>query len=134
MTLNDALKSLVDDVDGALACSIVDLNSGLMLGEYHDVPYFSNEYIDAVAASSVDMFRGKTVKTVEKLLSAERGKEVVNSIKEVQVSTDGTYHFMAIVNGKPDVLIVLVTSRAANLGMGWTSLRRANTLIAPLCP
>jgi len=134
MSLNDTLKQLVNDVDGALACCVIDLNSGLMLGSHHNVPYFSQEYVDAVAASSVDMFRGRTTRTVEKLLSAERGREVRNSIQEIQMTTAGTYHFMALVNDKPDALLVLITDRTANLGMGWTSIRRANKILAPLCP
>lgn len=134
MSLNDSLKQLVDDVDGGLACAAVDLNSGLMLGAYHNVPYFTQSYVDAVAAAAVDMFRGKTISTVEKLLAAQRGTEVSKSIKEVQMTTDGTYHFMTIVEGKPDALLVLITNRSANLGMGWTSVRRANAEIAPLCP
>lgn len=134
MSLNEALKNLVSDVDGAMACAVVDLDSGLMLAAHHDVPYFSQAYVDAVAASAVDMFRGRTITTVEKLLSAERGKEVSKSIKEVQMTTDGTYHFMTVVTGKPDALLVLITNRSANLGMGWTAVRRANSVIAPLCP
>lgn len=134
MTLNDTLKQLVDEVDGALACTIIDLSSGLMLASHHTVPYFSQEYIDAVSASAVDMFRGRTIRTVEKLLSEERGREVRNSIQEVQMATAGTYHFMSIVSDKPDALLVLITDRTANLGMGWTSMRRANSLLSPLCP
>jgi predicted regulator of Ras-like GTPase activity (Roadblock/LC7/MglB family) len=134
MSLNDALKGLVETVDGGLACAVVDLNSGLMLGAYHNVPYFTQSYVDAVAAASVDMFRGKTISTVEKLLGAQRGVEVTKSIKEVQMTTDGTYHFMMIVEGKPDALLVLITNRSANLGMGWTAVRRANVEVAPLCP
>lgn len=134
MSLNDTLKSLVETVDGGLACAVVDLNSGLMLGAYHNVPYFTQSYVDAVAAASVDMFRGKTISTVEKLLAAQRGTEVSKSIKEVQMTTDGTYHFMMIVEGKPDALLVLITNRSANLGMGWTAVRRANVEVAPLCP
>jgi hypothetical protein len=134
MSLNDTMKQLVDDVDGALACAVVDLSSGLMLGAHHNVPYFTQAYIDAVAAAAVDMFRGKTISTVEKLLTAQRGAEVTKSIKEVQMTTDGTYHFMMIVEGKPDALLVLITNRSANLGMGWSAVRRANSAVAPLCP
>ncbi|PIQ30274.1 MAG: hypothetical protein COW62_12975 [Zetaproteobacteria bacterium CG17_big_fil_post_rev_8_21_14_2_50_50_13] len=39
-SINDVLKDLVNDVDGALACAVVDLESGLMLGAHHTVPYF----------------------------------------------------------------------------------------------
>ncbi|HXH71417.1 MAG TPA: hypothetical protein VNI58_01195 [Mariprofundaceae bacterium] len=134
MSLNDELKNLVSSVDGGLACAVVDLNSGLMLGAYHNVPYFTQSYVDAVAAAAVDMFRGKTISTVEKLLGAQRGTEVSKSIKEVQMTTDGTYHFMTTVEGKPDALLVLITNRSANLGMGWTAVRRANVQMAPLCP
>jgi len=134
MKLNDTLRKLVDDVDGALACAVVDLSSGLMLGAHHNVPYFTQAYVDAVAAAAVDMFRGKTISTVEKLLSAQRGAEVSKSIKEVQMTTDGTLHFMTIVDGKPDALLVLITNRSANLGMGWTAVRRAKAEVAPMCP
>ena len=134
MSLNDTLKKLVTSVDGGLACAVVDLNSGLMLGAYHNVPYFTQSYVDAVAAAAVDMFRGKTISTVEKLLSAQRGTEVSKSVKEVQMSTDGTYHFMTIVEGKQDALLVLITNRSANLGMGWTAVRRAKVEVAPMCP
>lgn len=134
MALNDILKGMVEDVDGGLACSVVDLESGLMLGSHHNVPYFTQSYIDAVAAAAVDVFRGKTISTVEKLLEAQRGTTVSHTIKEVQMTTDGTYHFMAVVPEKPNALMVLVTNRKANLGMGWTSLRRALTEVAPFCP
>jgi len=134
MSLNDTLKTLVDSVDGALGCGVVDLESGLMLGVHHTVPYFTQSYLDAVGAAAVDTFRGNTVRTVEKLLSAQRGEEVENSIKEVQMTTDNTYHFMSVVPEKPSSLVVLITSKKANLGMGWTSLRRSLKEVAPHCP
>ena len=133
-TINDVMRDLVEGIDGGLACSVVDLESGLMLGAHHTVPYFTQSYIDAVAAAAVDMFRGKTVRTVEQLLSAQRGVEVKNSIREVQMSTEGTYHFMTTVEGKEDALVVVVTSRKANLGMGWTATRKAAKELTPLCP
>lgn len=133
-SINDICNVVIDDVNDALAMAVVDLESGLLLGVAHNVPYFSQSYIDAVAAAAVDMFRGKTVSTVEKLLTAQRGTEVTKSIKEVQMTTDGTYHFMSIVPDKPDALAVLITTRKANLGMGWAALRGSLPDITPLCP
>jgi len=133
-TINDVMRELVESIDGGLACSVVDLESGLMLGAHHTVPYFTQSYIDAVAAAAVDMFRGKTVRTVEQLLSEQRGTEVKNTIREVQMATDGTYHFMTTVEGKENALVVVVTSRKANLGMGWSATRSASKQLAPLCP
>ncbi|MDQ7001232.1 MAG: hypothetical protein Q9N02_00905, partial [Ghiorsea sp.] len=88
MSLNDTLKGLVDTVDGALGCAAVDVSSGLMLGVHHTVPYFTQAYIDAVAAAAVEMFRGSTVRTVEKLLATQRGENQESSIQEVQMTTD----------------------------------------------
>ncbi len=134
MSLNDTLKDLVDSVDGALGCAVVDVSSGLMLGVHHTVPYFTQAYIDAVAAAAVEMFRGNTVRTVEKLLGTQRGETVENTIKEVQMTTDNTFHFMSIVPSKPNALVVLITSKKANLGMGWSALRRSLDEVAPHCP
>jgi hypothetical protein len=127
-------KSVLEDVDGGMACGVVDLNSGLSLGVHHTVPYFTQSYIDAVAAAAVDMFRGKGISGVEKLLSSVRGEEVKNSITEVQMTTKGTYHFMAVLPKKPDTLVVLVTNKKVNLGAGWAAVRKAIPDIEPLCP
>ncbi len=132
--LNEICAEVVNEVDDAFACSVVDLNTGLLLGVSHNIPYFTQTYLDAVAAAAVDMFRGKTITTVEKLLTNQRGSEVSKSIKEVQMTTDKTYHFMAILPGKEDYLVVLVTGRKANLGMGWMSLRNAMPKLAESCP
>lgn len=132
--LDDVLRGIVSDVDGALGCAVVDLNSGLLLGVAHNVPYFTSSYLEAVAAAAVDTVRGKNVRAVESLLSAQRGQPVTNSIKEIQMATDRTYHFMATVKDKPDSLVVLITSRSTNLGMGWAAVRSNMDKLAPLCP
>ncbi len=134
MSLNDVCSEVVNSVDGGLGLAVVDLSTGLLLGVAHNVPYFTQSYLDAVAAAAVDMFRGKGVLGVEKMLSQQRGTAVSNSIKEIQMSTERTYHFMSVVPGKPDALAVLITSTKANLGMGWVALRKALPAIAPHCP
>jgi len=134
MSLQDTLKSLVDDVDGALGAAVVDLGSGLMLGAHHSIPYFTQSYVDAVAAAAVDMFRGKTITAVEKMLAAQRGEEMSYHVKEIQMTTDGTYHFMTVVPEKPNALLVLITKTSTNLGMGWTAVRKSLAEVAPHCP
>lgn len=133
-TVNDICREIVEDVDGALACSVVDLGTGLLIGIHHSIPYFTQSYLDAVAAAAVDMFRGKGVTTVEKLLSQVRGEAIEKTFKEVQIATDNTLHFMSIVPDKPDVLVVLITKTSTNLGMGWASIKGAMGKITPLCP
>lgn len=133
MSLADICKETLNEVDGATGCAVVDLNNGLMLASAHNVPYFSQTYIDAIAAASVEMFRGRNIVAVEKLLSAQRGMPVEKTMQEIQMTTAGTYHFMSVIPGKPDSLMVLTTTKKANLGMGWAALRRAMTAAAPFC-
>jgi hypothetical protein len=132
--LNDILEGVISDVDGALGCAVVDLDSGLLLSAAHHIPYFTTSYLEAVAAAAVDMIRGKNVRAIEALFTAQRGKKIEAAIQEVQMTTDNTYHFMAVIPEKPSVLIVLITSKKTNLGMGWSAIRRNMSLIAPLCP
>lgn len=134
MDINQICNEIVTNIDAALGCAVVDLESGLLLGVAHSVPYFTQSYLDAVAAAAVDMFRGRTVTAVEDMISNMRGTASKHMIKEVQMTTDNTYHFMSIVPERPNSLVVLITSKKANLGMGWSSLRQALPKLTPLCP
>ncbi len=133
-SINDVCKDIVNSVDDAFAAGVVDLSTGLLLGVYHNVPYFTQSYLDAVAAAAVEMFRGKGVTNVEKRLSQTRGEEVKDSLQEVQMTTPKTYHFMSVIPGKPNALAVLITGKKANLGMGWSGLRGAMNDLSPMCP
>ena len=113
---------------------MVDLESGLLLSVSHSVPYSTQSYLDAVAAAAVEMFRGKNVTAVEKLLSSTRGKPVVNSLEEIQMSTQHTYHFMKVLPNKKNYLLVLITGKKANLGMGWVAVRSRTDDIEAFCP
>lgn len=133
-SINDICRTILNDVDGALGVAAVDVSTGLLLGAAHDIPHFTQTYVDAVASAAVEMFRGKGVRGVEKLMSQQRGETVENTIQEIQMSTTKTYHYMSIVPGKPNALVVLITSNKTNLGMGWAALRGALPDIEPLCP
>ncbi len=132
--MNELTQGILADVDGALGVAIVDLSTGLLLSVAHNVPYFTQSYLDAVAAAAVDMFRGKGVNGVEKLLGQQRGVPVTGTIQEIQMSTEKTFHFMSVVPGKPNSMVVLITSKKANLGMGWAALRGALPQIAQIVP
>lgn len=135
MNINEICANIVRNVDAALGCAVVDLNSGLLLGVSHNIPYFTQSYLDAVAAAAVDMFRGRTIAAVEDMISNMRGDTTKKHlISEVQMTTDKTYHFMCVIPEKPSALVVLITSKKANLGMGWSQVRLAIPKIAPLCP
>lgn len=131
--LNSVCQQIVSDVDGAIAVGVVDVSSGMMMGVHHSVPYFTQDYLDAVAAAAVDMFRGRTVSRIEQLLSKVRGAEVKNTFKEVFINSDNVFHFMKLVEGK-DAVVVMVTKKTTNQGMGWSSLKMALPDITALLP
>jgi hypothetical protein len=132
-SIKEVCTEALESTDGGLGCAVVDLKSGLLLGVAHKISYFTQSYLDAVAAAAVDMMRGSKIRAVEDMISNMRGTpEEQNMIQEVQMTTKNTYHFMAVVPEKPDALVVFITNRKANLGMGWVAVRRALTEI-PKC-
>lgn len=134
MSLNQVLSGITEDVEGALACGVVDLSSGMLLGVAHNVPYFTQSYMDAVGAAAVDLFRGRNITAVEKMLGSQRGEQISYHISEMQMTSKNTYHFISIVPNKPDALLVLVTNTKTNLGMGWAAVRRNLPDVTPHCP
>ena len=132
--LNDICRSMTEEIDHALAAAIIDQETGLLLGVSHNVSYFTQSFLDAIAAASVDLFRGKAVGTVEKLLGQLKNEPPTHAVQEILLTTDHTYHFMSVVPDKPGILAVLVTGRKINLGMGWTGLRSRLKEIAEISP
>lgn len=132
--LDETTREILDSVDDGAGFAVVDLESGLLLSAVHNVPYFTQSYLDAVAAAAVDMFRGRTVTTVERLIADQRGVPFRHLTTEVQMTTENTYHFMLVLPSKPNYLVVLITGRKANLGLGWAKVRQSVALIEPHLP
>lgn len=119
-TTSDICRSTLEKVDDCLAVGVVDLNTGMLMGVHHTVPYFTQSYLDAVAAAAVEMFRGKNVRRVEELLSQQRGEVVKDSFEEIFISSPKVYHFMATIKDKGAV-VVMITKKTVNQGFGWAA-------------
>ena len=130
--LDDVMESVIEEVDGALGCAVADLRSGDLLGVAHHVAYFTEEYLEAVAAAAVEMFRGQTVRHVEDLISAKRGVLSERLLEEMQMTTRHTIHFMMVLPNHPEAVVVLITNRETSLGMGWSATRRSVLQIEPI--
>lgn len=125
MEINAICREVVNSVEAALGCAVVDLRSGAVLGISHKIPYFTHSIIDRAAAAAVDMFRGNTVKNVEQMINDMRCTQDEHLIEEIQLTTKHTYHFMAIIPEKPNIILILTTNKKVNLGMGWSKVRIA---------
>jgi hypothetical protein len=129
----DVCKQVLDKVDDCVAVGVVDLNTGMLLGVHHSVPYFTQAYLDAVAAAAVEMFRGKNVRRVEELLAQQRGEPIKDSFEEIFISSPKVFHFMATIKEKGAV-VVMVTKKTVNQGMGWAALRNNMNAIKGTLP
>lgn len=132
-TVADACRSLVEGLPGALACSVVDSTSGMLMGVHHTVPHFTAEYLDAIAAAAVEMFCGRTVRRVEDLLSSLRGSPVRDSFEEIFISSPTVFHFMKLIREK-QAIAVLVTRKSVSQGMGWAALRNTLPTVISVLP
>jgi hypothetical protein len=129
----EVCRTVVDKVDDCLAVGVVDLNTGMLMGVHHTVPYFTQAYLDAVAAAAVDMFRGKNVRRIEELLGQQRGDIMKDTFEEVFIASLKVFHFMVAIREKGAV-VVMVTKKTTNQGMGWAALRNSLNAIKGTLP
>ena len=118
----EVCKKVLEAADDCVAVGVVDLDTGMLIGVEHTIPYFTQSYLDAVAAAAVDLFRGKTVHRVEELLGKQRGEDIKDSFEEIFISSIKVFHFMRLIREKSAV-VVMVTRKTANQGLGWAALR-----------
>ena len=127
--LQDICEAIVDDVDGALGCSLVDLATGLPMAlDVKPNSMLNATAMEMMSAAGATYFRERLSSPwVPAHQDAGRQPETV---QEIQTTTEETYHFMSLVPGEESEMLVLVTERkSTNLGLGWISVRHALRLL-----
>ena len=132
--IDDACKEVVASVDGAVACGVVDLDTGMLLGIHNGAGY-TQALNEIVAAATMDLFRGPNVGRVEQMVRAHRGvpEDGAHYLDEVQITSANNLHFAKTLKGGKAV-IMLVTKKTTNLGMGWAQLKSVIPSVEPLVP
>lgn len=132
--MDDACRSIVENVDGAVACGVVDLDTGMLLGIYNASQY-TQTHNEVVAAATMDLFRGPNVVRTEQLVRAHRGvpEDGEHYFDEVFITSKHLYHFAKVVKDGRAV-VMLVTRKTTNLGMGWAQLKASIPTVEPLVP
>jgi hypothetical protein len=124
----------VEKVDGALACGVVDLGSGMLLG-MHNGAEGTGLLDELVAAATMDLFRGSSVDRIERMVRQHRGlpQRDGQRFEEIHVTSSRNFHFAkAIAGGR--AVIVLVTTKTTNIGMGWAQLKAVIPEVEALVP
>lgn len=118
-----ACERIVHVVEGAVACALIDLRTGTLLGIHNADGPFPDQN-EVVAAATVDLFRGPNTSRIEGMLRPAGTAEGDPSFEEVQLTSKHSLHFAKTLRDGRAV-ILLVTHRTTSLGMGWAQLRAA---------
>jgi hypothetical protein len=120
-----ACERIVHTLDGALACALIDVGTGAVLG-IHNSLGLSVEQGEAMAAATIDLFRGASSSRIESIVrlqaSGERGAD--HAFEGVQLTSKYAHHFSKML-GSGRAVVLLMTSRSTSLGMGWAQVRAA---------
>ncbi|WP_394841961.1 response regulator [Pendulispora brunnea] len=132
--IDDACKEVVGKVDGAVACGVVDLDTGMLLGIYNGAAY-TQTLNEIVAAATMDLFRGPNVGRVEQMVRAHRGlpENGAHYFQEIHITSEHNFHFAKTLK-QSRAVIMLVTKKTTNIGMGWAQLKAAIPIVEPLVP
>lgn len=132
--IDSACKDIVDAVDGAVAVGVVDLDTGMLLGIHNNASYTST-LNEVVAAATMDMFRGPNIGRIEKMVRQARGQteDASHYFEDVQITSRHNFHFAKTIRGGKAV-IMMVTKKTTNIGMGWAQLKMSVPDIEPLVP
>ncbi len=132
--IDDACRGIVEKVDGAVACGVVDLDTGMLLGIYNNSQY-TQTLNEIVAAATMDLFRGANVGRIEQMVRKHRGvpENGARYFEEMHITSSHNFHFAKTVRGGKAV-IMLVTKKTTNIGMGWAQLKAAIVDVEPHVP
>lgn len=132
--IDDACREVVSKVEGSVACGVVDLDTGMLLGIFNNAQY-TQTLNEVVAAATMDLFRGSNVGRVEQMVRAHRGvpENGEHYFQEINVSSEHNYHFAKTIK-KGRAVIMLVTKKTTNIGMGWAMLKSVIGSVEPLVP
>jgi CheY-like chemotaxis protein len=125
--ISQACKDLLAAIDSAVACAVVDLASGHLLG-YHQSAALAALADRTIAAALHSLFAGPALGRLAAL--GGRG-DATAALQEVQL-TSPQHYFFARVLADGTAAVALLTRKTINLGMGWALLRSNLGKLEPL--
>jgi hypothetical protein len=106
-----------------------------MLLGIHNASQYTQTLNEVVAAATMDMFRGPNIGRIEQMVRAHRGipENGDHYFQEVHITSQYNFHFAKTIRqGK--AVMMLVTKKTTNIGMGWAQLKAAVPSVEPLVP
>lgn len=130
--LQDVCENIIDDVDGALGCALVDIATGLPLAlDVKPKSLLSGSAMELISAAGVAYFRENLAIQSQPDANGDDIPLASDYVEEIQATTADTYNFMSLVPGDDWELLILIADRnVSNLGLGWMAMRQALALVA----
>lgn len=121
--LCEVCRDIVAGLEGGLACAVVDLGSGALLGAHNKVTGRTSIH-EATVSGLVDMFRGPAVTRVAQLVRMQRGvpENGEHYFEEIQIISRHNLHFASVL-GSGDQAVMLIAMRSSSLDEGWRLVR-----------
>lgn len=133
MDMQNACAEVLAEVDGSLGCIVIDMQTGLTVAaEYQQGSVMNPATINLVSVLSANMFQGKLIRQFEGALARHSGSQ--RFVREVQMTTEHTNQFMAVVPGWNQTLLVLVTDKTVSVGLGWMAVHRLMSRFGDAAP
>ncbi len=124
MDMQNACAEILDEVDGALGCIVIDMQTGLTVAaKSRPGRTMHSSTVNLVSVISTNMFCGKLIKQFEQALDRPQAPSP-GFVREVQMTTESTNQFMAAIPNWNWGLLVLVTDKTVSLGLGWMAVHR----------
>ena len=124
MSLDNALSNVRSTVPECVACGLVDMKTGMLLG-VKTVDSHPQEVLDLVAAATGELFQGQNVSAIEQTFKRIRGvkDDGHHYFQEIIVLSDNLLHVFQRCKLNEDMVLAVICRVSANLGMVLTKSR-----------
>jgi hypothetical protein len=131
--LDDICREVIGGLNGSLACGVVDLSSGRLLGA-HSRRSFGETAGEALPPAAIELLGSPALANLSALLRARTGTAPAASEPMDEVYVNGERQLFAKVLSGGSVAVVLLTDETTAVGWGWVRLRSAVRQVQSLVP
>ena len=131
--LENVCAEILDDVEGALGCAVIDLEAGNPLAAATRRGSLSSESMGLICLAVSDLFHGKLIRQFRRAWSGD-GATTEHFVREVQLATANSNQFMSTTPGHDHWGLALITDKTVSRGLGWMAVHEGLTRVAATLP
>ncbi|MCT9928681.1 hypothetical protein N5079_00455 [Planotetraspora sp. A-T 1434] len=122
--VTNTLKIFRQNVPEYVGSGVVDISTGMLLA-VDTVDNHPREILDTVAAATADLFQGRTIVQIEEMWAHSRGMgDSRRYFNEILVNSENLVHLFMRSKTNPDIVAVVICTRAVNVGMLFAQARQ----------